>query len=157
MIAQFEQKHYAECVKFSRQIYYPLLWESDSAFQTKLDVFPKGCVVYLDETEVKGYGFGHPWRTDHIVALDEHIELPENPTCYYIHDIAVDPQFRNKGIGRALVEHQIKIGKELKLHIFLLVSVLQSEKFWEKFGFKKIKEIEYVKDVPGIIMEVGDE
>lgn len=138
-----------------REIYFPLLWEDSEAFVLKLRLFPQGCFAYLDENIIVGYAFGHPWTSDRIVALGEYITLPEKPDIYYIHDVAVNPKYRAKGIGRALVEKELTLAKELGFEKTMLVSVLNSEMFWEKFGFKEVSKIAYAKNVPGTIMQRG--
>jgi len=153
MIVSYDwNKHSDACRKIAKKLYYPLLWEDDEAFQTKIRVFPKGCVVYVKNEQVLGYGFGHPWRQDRPVELNEYITLPEKPNCYYIHDVAVDPAFKKQGIGRVLVKHQLKIAEELGLDMVCLVSVLNSDKFWERFGFRAVKYVKYAKGVKGYVM-----
>lgn len=63
----------------------------------------------------------------------------------FIYHLAVDEQYRLKGIGKALV---VKAIEELKregihkYHIFVIKSNYDGKKFWNKMGFKKREDIE---------------
>lgn len=130
---------------------YPNLWEPNEAFSVKLNLFPQGCFVAKNDDKIVGYIFSHPWISTEIVSLGQIICLPNNPDCYYLHDCAVDPNHRNKGIGKQLVDKTLEIAKgygNVKL-----VSVLNSEEFWKKYGFIGVKEVQYTESVKGLVME----
>ncbi|MFK7695033.1 GNAT family N-acetyltransferase [Paenibacillus sp. HJGM_3] len=58
----------------------------------------------------------------------------------YINDIAVDPEYRGRGIGRGLVEY-LKPPLEKDTLIFL-ISVPESKSLYRKIGFNNFKDIE---------------
>ncbi len=56
-------------------------------------------------------------------------------------NIAVSPDFQNKGYGYAILEHSIKILREENVHMLLLevrVSNMNAQFLYNKFGFNQI-------------------
>jgi ribosomal protein S18 acetylase RimI-like enzyme len=146
-----------DCEKIARQIYYPHLWEPIEAFQKRIDLYPQGNYVAAEDVyttypseKVLGYLYSHPWRHDKIVNLGEVIDFPEDLDCYYVHDIAVDPQYRKTGVGTFLMEKAIEIAT---FDLIKLVAVLDSQDFWKRFGFKIIEPIVYAPGVNAFVME----
>jgi N-acetylglutamate synthase len=62
----------------------------------------------------------------------------------YLHHLAVHPDYRNQGIGRALVEKCIlalqSIGIQ-KCHLFIMNSNATGIRFWEKIGWSRRDDI----------------
>lgn len=62
----------------------------------------------------------------------------------YLHHLAVDPQFRRRGIGRALVEHSLDCLRRegiQKCHIFVYHENHPGMKFWEEIGYVARKDL----------------
>ncbi|WP_115766709.1 GNAT family N-acetyltransferase [Massilia oculi] len=62
-------------------------------------------------------------------------DRPDADTLY-LHDLAVDPRALGRGLARALVEHLLDLGRGLDLPHAALVSVQDSTRFWNGFGFE---------------------
>jgi spermidine synthase len=54
----------------------------------------------------------------------------------YIQDLAVIKEYRNKGIGLKIVKKIIEILKKDKINWIGLIAQNNTEKFYEKLGFK---------------------
>lgn len=54
----------------------------------------------------------------------------------HIEDIIIDGNYRNKGIGKLIVEKLIKFAKENKCYKVILDCSVTNAKFYEKLGFK---------------------
>ena len=129
--------------------YEPCLPESLECFQAKLDAFPEGCLACRSNGSISGYILSHPWLGD-CVPLDFVMgEIPENPDCYYIHDLSVLPQFRGIGIGRALANAALEVVVGNRLTEARLISVQDSHPFWERMGFETVSETTYGPDEKG--------
>ena len=136
--------------------FYPeQFWESNECYRLKLRLYPEGCLAYTDDQDqMIGYTFGHPWRKDYpIVPLNElNLVLQNNPDCFYIHDVSVLPPHRGKGIGKLLAKTIISLGLQ-HYDTIKLVSVQNSNLFWEKFGFTAVGIVpSYAPNETGIIM-----
>ncbi|NLB27320.1 MAG: GNAT family N-acetyltransferase [Bacteroidales bacterium] len=79
------------------------------------------------------------------------------PKTIRIFSIATLPEFQNRGIGKRLLEHVLGLGFNIKAERISLESRksdIKLIKFYENFGFKKVKELKnyYAKKEDGIRM-----
>ena len=153
MIRQLKLSDLPEIEELARPIYYPLLWEPIDAFSKRIELYPQGGWVAIQDGKIIGYLYSHPWKLDSFVPLGDIIELPDNPDCYYIHDLAVHVNYRSLGVGNLLAEKALEIAN---FNVINLISVLDSHNFWNKFGFSIIEPIMYAPNVPGYIMKKGN-
>jgi len=121
--------------------------ESIETFKRLIEIYPEGCIgAEIDDIPV-GYIFTHPWIRSSVVKLNgKKLNLPKEPDCMCIHDMAVDPKFRGRGIGKTLFGETLELCKRASYSTITLVSVQNSQTFWEKLGFKKVAEIVYGKE-----------
>lgn len=62
---------------------------------------------------------------------------------YYLDSLAVMPEFRNRGIGRALLSHAIAEGQRLGLAVTLAVDPdnIGAQKLYRSLGFRHMRDI----------------
>lgn len=134
-------------------LYPPEYWESHESFKKRLDQFPEGCLSCTnDKDEIVGYMFCHPWD-DTFVPLDfREFKIPDKPTCLYIHDVAVIPSWRNKGIASHFLFAAKEISIKYNYKYIKAISVLDSLSYWINHGFKHVKEIPYGENHKGTII-----
>ena len=74
--------------------------ESDAVFAERPKLFPSGCLMLEgDDQKPCGYKISHPIRSNHPPALDTLLgEIPSDADQYYIHDVAILPAVRGKGL-----------------------------------------------------------
>jgi GNAT superfamily N-acetyltransferase len=125
------------------RIYPSSLYEPLDSFESKFRAFPNGVFGCFDGTEMVGYVFSHPWTKGEPVPLASSLSLPENPDCYYIHDLAVSPSYRKSGFGRRLAIAALDCGRTAGFRNFSLLSVNKTEGFWSRFGFKPVNAVRY--------------
>jgi ribosomal protein S18 acetylase RimI-like enzyme len=123
-------------VRIADQV-HPLHPESDALFAERLRLYPAGCFVLANGPEVAGYVISHPWRLKEPPALDTRLgALPEAPSTYYLHDMALLPGARGSGHASFVLELLIRHAQAGGHTNITLVAVNQSAPFWERHGFR---------------------
>ncbi|KAK4125418.1 acyl-CoA N-acyltransferase [Parathielavia appendiculata] len=132
---------------------HPDLPESAHVFAERVRLFPEGCLglVRHDDGKLCGYAISHPIRAREPPALDSLLgEIAPDADQYYIHDVAVLPGFRGKGLAAEVIRMLIEVAWRHNYRTTCLVSVYGTAPFWARFGFvsqkvgaalaKKLKE-----------------
>lgn len=115
--------------------------EDDAVFVERLRLYPAGCATMEQDGKPAAYAVTHPWRYAEPPALNIMLgALPEVPTTYYIHDIAMLPETRGSGAGSAIVDAVIAHAAETGVPNVSLVAVNGSVPFWSRFGFEVTDE-----------------
>ena len=133
--------------------YLPALHESDEAFLRLIDLFPEGAFGYFDDDGLCGYGFGVPLRSGATLALRSPLDrVPEGADTFYIHDVAVAARCRGQGVGRRLATALLDLARARGFRTSELVSVQGSSPFWERFGFRRVHDLEYAPGAASVKM-----
>jgi predicted N-acetyltransferase YhbS len=113
--------------------------ETAASIQCKQRASPATCFVALHHGEVVGYLLALPWQWAQPPALNAEIDgLPPTPDCLYLHDLAVSPQARNQGVGRALIDTFFKCLQRSGWNRASLVAVQNAAPYWRRFGFRRV-------------------
>jgi len=129
-------------MKIQSMAYIPQYCESREVYEDKFAKYPDGCWVAEIDDYVVGYVISHPYLLDSPPKLDAVMDdIPQNPDCYFIHDVAINPEYKGKGIGSALCEKAKSLAKERNLPNMALISVQDSHPFWEKMGFRRVENL----------------
>ena len=132
-------------------IYPPALFEPVESFASKQAFFPEGCLGAFEDDKLVGYVFSHPWR-GHIPPLGAVIPwIPCDADYLFIADLAVLPKYRNHWWGSSLAVAACAAGLHRGYTKFLLASVNDSCKFWQRLGFTTQRTEELA---PGITAHV---
>jgi GNAT superfamily N-acetyltransferase len=112
-------------------------FEDDIIYIERLGLYAQGCFVLEGpDGGLLGYAITHPWRLYTMPALNSLLgQLPENPTTYYLHDIALLPQSRGTGAASEIVSILADHAHESGFLTMSLVAVNGSTGFWQKQGF----------------------
>ena len=135
------------------EVYVPALHVSDAAFLRLMDLYPAGAIGAFDDEGLCGYAVGVPVRAG--ATLDLHVPLAaldEHADTFYVHDVAVAPRRRGTGLGRALGTRLVEHARANGFTRGELVSVQGSAPFWEKLGFRRVREFVYAPGVPSTKM-----
>lgn len=110
--------------------------EDEEVLREKFDLYPKGCFLLEIDRQAIGYFISHPWIFKQLPALNKKLgALPEQPTTYYIHDIALLPAARGTGASSAIMKTIVEHAKASGFNNMSLTAVNDSIPFWEKQGF----------------------
>jgi ribosomal protein S18 acetylase RimI-like enzyme len=108
------------------------LYESIDIFVERQRLCPQGCFVLGD---CVGYVISHPYTKDSPPLNTLVHKIPDESTCWYIHDLVISAQYRRQGYASTIVERIACIAKK-HYNYLTLTSVNGSELFWKKHGFE---------------------
>ncbi|WP_245612563.1 GNAT family N-acetyltransferase [Palaeococcus ferrophilus] len=104
--------------------------------------------------EAEGY-----FRRDDIIFLvledgraAGFIRLSNREGCFWVEEIYVKPEFRGRGLGRALVEKAEKevLKHDTSLYPLVLPQDRDAIGFWKRLGYDTINTLELVKDLKSV-------
>jgi len=130
-----------QVVQVADQI-HPGLPEGEYVFAERVKLFPKGCLVLVlvdgSMSKILGYAVSHPIRYRQPPALDSLLgEIPPDADQYYIHDVAVLPEYRGHGSAAKAVQMLLEVTGEYTYETTCLVSVYGTGPLWRRFGFEE--------------------
>ncbi|WP_354551539.1 GNAT family N-acetyltransferase [Kaistia defluvii] len=113
--------------------------EDPEIFAERLRLWPSGCWVYESNGELIAYVLSHPAQAFAPPPLNSLLgALPEPPTTYYIHDLALLPETRGQGAGSAIVRILLDGARRSGCPDVSLVAVNDSAGFWGRHGFQTV-------------------
>lgn len=115
---------------------HPTLPEDNHIFAERVKLFPGGCLALVenDSDELCGYVISHPIRRRQPPALNSLLgEIAPDLDQYYIHDLAILPEFRGCGLAQKCISKLSAIAERYETSS--LVSVYNTTTFWGRFGF----------------------
>lgn len=120
---------------------HPSFPEDAAVFAERLALYPAGCRVLERDGAVEGYVVSHPWHDGAPPALDTLLgALPDKPSTYYIHDLAMMPGARGKGDAATIVAALTAHARQHHFATVTLVAVNHSAPFWGKHGFDAVDD-----------------
>jgi ribosomal protein S18 acetylase RimI-like enzyme len=118
---------------------HPRYPERREVFAEKLRLFPAGCFICVQDDAILGYAMSHPWRVLCPAPLDTLLDaLPETPETLWIHDVALRPQTRGRGLASAVARHLLAVARDAGLATASLVAVPGAVAFWGARGFSPV-------------------
>lgn len=121
--------------------YAPEVHEEEAVVRTRLAACPQQAWVAEDAQGVCAYLFAYPSRLGQVTPLDGDFQPHAEADCLYLHDLAVAGRAAGRGIGPALVRHNLQQAGTTKLRYSALVSVQDSQNFWARLGYKAHEQL----------------
>jgi ribosomal protein S18 acetylase RimI-like enzyme len=125
---------------------HPDLPERFEVFAERVKLFPEGCLALTDRNTkaLVGYAISHPIRHRQPPALDILLgEIDRDANQYYIHDLAILPDYSGWGNAREAMEMLVKVAE--RYPSCCLVSVYGTAMFWRRFGFGEVESDDEMK------------
>lgn len=114
--------------------------EAPDIFAEKLNLYPKGCLIWANESGVAGYAIGHPWRAGRPPKLDARLgALPDRPDVLFLHDLCLAASARRAGAGTQALACLVAAARAARLPAIELVAVSGSAPFWAARGFRPVE------------------
>lgn len=115
--------------------YRPEFHEPPEAFAGKLTHYPQSAWVVEDDAALLAYLFAQPARRGHPPPLKDAGRPVCAPDALHLHDLAVAPAARGRGIARQLLDTALAWGRAQGLAFATLVAVQDSAQRWRHMGF----------------------
>ncbi len=110
--------------------------EPQMVYAERLALWPNGCFVWDRGDTIAGLLIAHPWHRATSPALGALLgAIPRDADSFYLHDIALLPDTRGHGAGKAATQLVIDSARQAGFGDVTLVAVNGAERFWESQGF----------------------
>lgn len=147
IISQMTPADLALVDHIQRRAYAAELIESLDTLGSRLRIAPDFAFVAREQPDLMGYLFAHPWPADQSPGLSQIIQtLPEHCDALHLHDMAVDPRFGGRGVGRTLLTTLLDSSAEAGFGQVTLVAVQGADRFWTKMGFREVRQVDGYDD-----------
>ncbi|WP_336969004.1 GNAT family N-acetyltransferase [Sphingobium aromaticiconvertens] len=115
--------------------------EDMAIYAERLDLYPSGCFTLWRGNRIGGYLISHPWHRHSPPALNAMLDsIPAMAGTYYLHDIALLPDARGSGAGRAAVDLIIDLARKAGFQDVMLMAVNGADRFWASVGFTYVDD-----------------
>lgn len=124
--------------------------ETRDTYAERLALYPAGCLVLAQGTAPAGFLVSHPWHAGQSPALNQQLgAIPHENVDYYLHDIALLPDTRGSGAGKAALAFVIAHARAHGFERVSLVAVNGADRFWSAQGFDHVEPAEISPYGPG--------
>lgn len=110
--------------------------ESVHVLQSKWLVSTATCIVAEENQQIIAYCLAHPWDKNSAPPLFTALTHCPTATGLFIHDLAISPIARGRGIGRMIFDYLSDYAVKNNIHFFSLVAIQNATHFWKKLGFQ---------------------
>ncbi|MBE9610217.1 GNAT family N-acetyltransferase [Chitinilyticum piscinae] len=120
---------------------YPVeLHESVVVLADKQRLGPDSCWCWREQGGVLGYLLAHPWAGDAPPAWGlGGQQFTGEPDQLFLHDMAILPAQRGKGIAAALLGQASRWALLQGIGHLRLVAVMGAHSYWERQGFAEVR------------------
>lgn len=115
--------------------------EDSAIYAERLALYPDGCFTLWLGDRITGYLVSHPWHRDSPPALNRALgSIPAAADTYYLHDIALLPDARGHGAGRAAVDLIFDRARQAGFQDVTLMAINGADQFWAAVGFAYVDD-----------------
>jgi GNAT superfamily N-acetyltransferase len=119
---------------------HPTFHEDEAVFRDRLALYPDGSLVLpAPGGGLAAYAIAYPVRRFAPPPLDTVLgRLPEGAHALYIHDVAVAPEWRGRGLAEPAIVRLLALSEPFGAAV--LVSVYGTPPFWARYGFSTVDD-----------------
>ena len=111
--------------------------ETLATYEERLALYRAGCITLEENGAPVGFLISHPWHAGQSPALNQQLgAIPHENADHYLHDIALLPQTRGSGAGKAALAFVIAHARARGFERVTLVAVNGADRFWSAQGFE---------------------
>lgn len=129
-------------LSIQQEAYSSELLETEPVIRARLAEAGEHALVAEDAQGVCGYLFAYRSRVGKVTPLDGEFQPHPQADCLYLHDLAVARRAAGRGVGPALVQHNLGQARTRKMRFSALVSVQDSHGFWSRLGYRRHETLE---------------
>ena len=135
----------AAVIRIQAEAYIDEILETDEVIHARFQQAPDTSWVVERAGIVCGYLVGYQSLLGEVTPWgSEFIHKPES-TALYLHDLAISKSASGFGVGPMLVNHALAEARQRELRDAALVSVQNSESFWQKLGFNECVQLDHIQ------------
>ncbi|WP_323030200.1 GNAT family N-acetyltransferase [Castellaniella sp.] len=116
--------------------YAPSMLESAAVFAGRLQAVPDWIWGVQDDEGLCAYLFAYPTRLGRLSPLNSDFHPAPDGDTLYLHDLAIHPRARGRGLAQRLIRHAWARARTAGLRHSALISVQDSERFWSAHGYR---------------------
>lgn len=136
IIRSIQSGDWTELDRIQRAAFMADAVEDIATIQALWELAPETCLV-AESDRLLGYFIAHPWLSDDLPPLNVFLPgVPPGAKTLFIHDLALLPEARGRGIAQALATEGFSRARAEGLQNASLLSIQGSHPFWEKQGFR---------------------
>ncbi|PSV09256.1 GNAT family N-acetyltransferase [Photobacterium kishitanii] len=134
-ISPITSSHWQQIERIQHAAYGDDFPESIDVLKSKIAASPQTCFACLDDQQhVIGYLISHPYHKGSTPKLHETSTVIDS-IHLHLHDLAIIPTEQGQGIPKLLIDHLFSVLNTMNYQSVSLISVQNSAKFWQKYGF----------------------
>jgi GNAT superfamily N-acetyltransferase len=126
--------------------------EGTEVYAERIALAPDGCLVLAQGDRILGHFLSHPWRRGVVPALNAMLgAIPDDPDCWYVHDVVITPEARGGGFAEIALEIVAAAARVRGLDRFTLIAVGGADLFWQRLGFAAVSGADPGGPGPGTV------
>ena len=134
-LRRLEARDLAAALAIQAQSYPAFLREDEAAFASRLDLLAGYCLAAERDGRLIAYLLAHGWPRAAPPAIGDRLDPAAPSQVLYIHDLAVSPEGRGVGAGRALVDLAFDLASHDGLTTAELIAVEGAAPYGRALGF----------------------